>query len=303
MNFLSMEYFAVVAKHRNITHAAAELHITQQTLSAHIAAIEKELGCKLLVRKNPLELTYAGESFLRYAKGFNEELHALKTEFADITENQRGRIRVGVAHTRGYLTMPRIVEAFRKECPGIDIELFEKSNEELVAMLREGAVDLFVGRATDDFREFNLVPFYSEEVVMLAPKQMGLDPALSGEQVLPQLADAPFVLCKPNDIAGRISRVLIKQAGFKPREAVVTDNASTMLSLCARGVGVCFCPSVQVKAMLSAEEWARVQEYCFSSDAAYQISFAYAKTSYVWGALKRFIDIGLENARVFEGRA
>lgn len=64
MNFLSMEYFAVVAKHRNITHAAAELHITQQTLSAHIAAIEKELGCKLLVRKKPLGAYLCGRVVL-----------------------------------------------------------------------------------------------------------------------------------------------------------------------------------------------------------------------------------------------
>lgn len=300
MNFLSMQYFAAVAKHRTITKAADQLHITQQTLSAHIAAIEKELGCKLLVRKNPLELTYAGASFLRYAQGFNEELRALKDEFADITENQRGRIRVGVAHTRGHLVMPRIIEAFRSECPGIDIELFEKSNEELIAMLKDGAIDLFVGRADQDLREFNVQPFYSEEIVMLVPKQFGLSAGLSGEEALRELAEAPFVLCKTNDIAGRISRVLIKQAGFKPHEAVVTDNAGTMLSLCARGVGTCFCPSVQVAPMLTSAERAQVQEFRFSADAAYQISFAYAKTPYLWGALKRFMDIGLENAHAFE---
>ena len=31
MNFLTMEYFLSIAEHRNITKAAAELHITQQT--------------------------------------------------------------------------------------------------------------------------------------------------------------------------------------------------------------------------------------------------------------------------------
>ena len=44
MNFLSMEYFLTVAAKRNITKAAEELHITQQTLSAHIAAVEKRAG-------------------------------------------------------------------------------------------------------------------------------------------------------------------------------------------------------------------------------------------------------------------
>lgn len=45
MNFLTMEYFRAVAAKRNFTKAAEELHITQQTLSAHIASLEKELAC------------------------------------------------------------------------------------------------------------------------------------------------------------------------------------------------------------------------------------------------------------------
>lgn len=49
MNFLTMEYFLSIAEHRNITKAAAELHITQQTLSAHLTALEKELDTKLFI--------------------------------------------------------------------------------------------------------------------------------------------------------------------------------------------------------------------------------------------------------------
>ncbi|MDO4854148.1 MAG: LysR family transcriptional regulator [Coriobacteriia bacterium] len=294
MNFLSMEYFAAVAKHRNITKAAGELHITQQTLSAHIASLEKELDCKLLVRKNPLELTYAGESFLRYAESFNEQLRALKNEFCDITDDQRGKIRVGVAHTRGSLIIPRIVEAFSVEYPGIDIELMERTNEQLIALLRDGGIDLFVGRASEDLREFNVQPFYAEEIVMLVPKTLGVDAQLSGEEALGQLADAPFVLCKPQDIAGRIARLLIKQAGFQPREAVLTDSTRTMLSLCTRGVGACFCPAVQAKATLSRADLRKVDSFSFSRDSRYQISFAYPKIPYLRQALKRFMDIGLE---------
>ena len=67
MNFSSMDYFVMVARERSFSRAAERLHITQQTLSAHIAKLEGELGTKLLVRSVPLELTYAGEVFLEYA--------------------------------------------------------------------------------------------------------------------------------------------------------------------------------------------------------------------------------------------
>ena len=44
MNFSSMDYFVMVARERSFSRAAERLHITQQTLSAHIAKLEQELG-------------------------------------------------------------------------------------------------------------------------------------------------------------------------------------------------------------------------------------------------------------------
>ena len=44
MNFSSMDYFVMVARERSFSRAAERLHITQQTLSAHIAKLEGELG-------------------------------------------------------------------------------------------------------------------------------------------------------------------------------------------------------------------------------------------------------------------
>ena len=48
MNFDSLEYFSVLARERSFTRASERLHITQQSLSGHIAAVEQELGAQLL---------------------------------------------------------------------------------------------------------------------------------------------------------------------------------------------------------------------------------------------------------------
>ena len=53
MNLQTMEYFSVLARERSFTRAAEALHITQQSLSGHIAAVEQELGAQILgVSKN-----------------------------------------------------------------------------------------------------------------------------------------------------------------------------------------------------------------------------------------------------------
>lgn len=84
MNFLSIEYFAAVASEHSFSKAAKRLGITQQTLSANIAALERELGCALFVRHVPLELTYAGTVFARYAQRFRRDRDALGQEMRDI---------------------------------------------------------------------------------------------------------------------------------------------------------------------------------------------------------------------------
>ena len=79
-----MKYFIVVADHKSITRAAEELHITQQTLSAHMAALEKELKCQLFQRRPKFELTYEGRVFYRYCQSYQRLSASMEDEFRDI---------------------------------------------------------------------------------------------------------------------------------------------------------------------------------------------------------------------------
>lgn len=58
MNFSSFDYFLALARERSYTRAADALHITQQSLSAAVAALERELGCRLVVRRTPDTMAY-----------------------------------------------------------------------------------------------------------------------------------------------------------------------------------------------------------------------------------------------------
>ena len=55
--------FTVLASCLSFNKASAQLHISQSTLSKHIAALEHELGFPLFTRKGATRLTTAGERF------------------------------------------------------------------------------------------------------------------------------------------------------------------------------------------------------------------------------------------------
>ena len=68
MDFRILRYFLAVAREQSFTKAAEQLHITQPTLSRQLAALEEELGVKLLVRSGNITLTDQGIFFKRRAQ-------------------------------------------------------------------------------------------------------------------------------------------------------------------------------------------------------------------------------------------
>ena len=63
----SLDWFVQLAESGTFTRASEELQVSQQTLSSRLAALERELDTRLVVRSNPLALTRSGETFLAYA--------------------------------------------------------------------------------------------------------------------------------------------------------------------------------------------------------------------------------------------
>ena len=300
MNFSSLSYFEMLARERNFTRAAQRLHITQQSLSSNIAKMEQELGCQLIIRHVPLELTYAGEVLLRYAATFREEYRAMQQEFCDISQNQRGVLRIGVTYTRGRTILPDIIQSFQKRFPAIQIDLVEDTNDGLRRKLVEGDVDLAIADFPDPIPGIKLHDFYSEEVVMLVSRE--LFASLYGEDAddrmrrfeggdFAAIEECPLVLNSVDDIGGHIERSLLKRSGIAhPRIMATSSNAETLLALCIRGVGACFVPEILAKSALTAEQFSSLLVLRLGRTAQYRIRLGHQANSYQWSIIESFIQ-------------
>ena len=299
MNFLSMEYFKVLAQERNFTRAAERLHMTQQSLSSHIAGMEKELGCQLLVRHIPLELTYAGEVMLRYAKHFQKEHENLMREFCDISQNQKGVLRVGAAATRGQILLPETINLFQKSYPNIRIDLTEASNDILQQELLKGTIDIAIADFPKSLPGIVLRDFYYEEAVLLLEKAfLSLTFGTESERCRSQFAKGdftalktcPLVLGYTDDVDGRIGLDVMKQFGIdEPIIKARSHNVGTLLKLAVRGVGGCFCPKNIVQATLTEKQANSVLMFSLDKMARYPIRFGYKESSYQWSIIEEFL--------------
>ena len=301
MNFATMEYFEMLARERSFTRAAERLHVTQQSLSSHIAKLERELGCQLIIRHVPLELTYAGEVFLSYAQSMREQFTTMRQEFWDIAQNDEGLLRVGIAFTRGRTILPDIIMAFHQVNPHIRVKLVEATNEALRRKLLEGDIDLTIAYFPTPLPGVAMRDFYQEEVVIMVQRAMfeSLYGDEAGERIrrleegdYSALDGCPLVLGSVEDIGGSIEEKLIRRAGIKRPQIVATSNNSeTLLALCLRGAGVTLCSETLARAALTQEQLDSLLFIRRGEVARYPISFGYREKPYQWSVIESFMDV------------
>lgn len=309
MNFLSMKYFLTLAEEKNFTRAAERLHITQQTLSAHIAGLEKETGTKLFVRHVPLKLTDSGAVFLRYARIFFRNELALKRELSDVSGKPQGILRIGIAPCRGRVELPKVISSFRDVFPRVSVRLHEMANGDIWNALKHDEIDVAMARLQGEIPGISHRPWMEEKIVLLMSRDLAHD--LWGDRAeslflgdgqrkrtLPiAFADCPFLLNSEEDIAGSLARKLFRDAGFAPWIAVESENMETLLDLCLLGKGAYFCPKNLVKALLSPKEKEKLYELEFQ-EGKYTLSFGFQKSSHRWKVIEKWIDMVMGSSQL-----
>ena len=92
-----------------------------------------------------MELTHAGTVFLKHAAIIFENYQSMWNEFNDLTNNQRGKLMVGIDFTRSRTLMPQVISAFNAEYPNIEVRLTEGTNREIIRALSNREIDIGIG--------------------------------------------------------------------------------------------------------------------------------------------------------------
>jgi DNA-binding transcriptional LysR family regulator len=235
-----LRYFVAVAEELHFRRAAARLHISQPPLSQQIAALERELGVRLLARtRRRVELTLAGEAFLRDARTTLAELDVAAATARAIDAGQAGVLRVTFVGSALLSIVPETVQRFRRERPGVEIELRERSTVEQLRAVSTGAADVALVRPpieTDPTLRAELV--IREHTIAALPEDHPL--ARLRRVPLRRLAAEPLVLF-PRSQAPGFHDLITGRLAATGRSPNIIQNApemTTIIGLVAAGIGV-----------------------------------------------------------------
>ncbi|CAM4234331.1 HTH-type transcriptional regulator GltR [Bordetella tumbae] len=142
MNFKSLEVFYWVVNLSSFNKAAVKLHTTQPAVSQRIAALETELGIKVLDRSaRAIKLTAKGRVLYDYAERFMA-LHA--EMMLKVAEDQAvsGVMRLGVAETIVHTWLVEFLEQCRQRYPNLIIDIVVDITPTLREAVKSGELDM-----------------------------------------------------------------------------------------------------------------------------------------------------------------
>jgi molybdate transport repressor ModE-like protein len=235
--------FRAVAHQRSFSQAARELALSQPSVSNQVAALEREIGTRLL-RREPggLRLTREGEILLEHADAIAERFQLAREQLAVAAHAERTRLRIGAFPTALAGLVPAAIARLHDRDPGTKVTV-DEGGEDLPARVRAGQVHLALA-----FQDSSLPRVQPEGLerrdllqerfmVALAPGHpLARRPAVR----LADLRDDDWTAASTDGLIVRACQA----AGFTPNLVSITHDQLAIRALIGQGLAVSLAPEL-----------------------------------------------------------
>src|SRR6185437_7570013 len=157
---------ATIAQTGSLTNAARVLHLTQSTLSHHLAQLENRINNPLFHRSGRrLTLTPVGDCFRAAAEPILERIDSMEQDLANSNAEARAELRFA---TECYTTYPwfgSIAREFKARYPNVDLKLITEATARPLLELDRGSIDIAITSSRLRDRKLQVHELFSDELV------------------------------------------------------------------------------------------------------------------------------------------
>lgn len=227
----------MVAEGRTVTAAAAELHVSQPTLSRGLARLEHEIGTPLFDRVGRvLRLNSNGHTLLDAARRALGSLDRAVRTIGTAADPTVGTVRFAFLNTLGTEFVPTLVSGFGARYPEVQFQLRQGGTTRNERHLLDGEVDMVLAARPSDRPEISWQPIMDEPLTLVVPARHRF--ARRRRVRLAEARDEPFVTFSHGFGLRPITERLCREAGFTPRIAFEGEDPTMLRGLVGAGCGV-----------------------------------------------------------------
>lgn len=257
MTFAQLRAFLAVVRHRSVTGAAAELYVTQPAISASLAALERDVGVRLVIRdRRGVRPTPSGEALAVFAAQCLALAEQGKDSAIAAAHPGRGRLRLAAVTTAGEYVVPPILKAFQERYPEVD-PVLEVGNRALVLeRLLAREADLAVGGRPPAAGPVDGKGFLANDLVIVAAP----DHALAGRTGIdPRRLNDTWLLREPGSGTRAATEEFLARHEIEPRRVLNLGSNGAVKQAAAVGLGVTLISAQAVALELAAGTLARLR--------------------------------------------
>ncbi|MEV6862119.1 LysR family transcriptional regulator [Streptosporangium subroseum] len=240
-----MQVLRAVVTSGSVTAAATDLGYTPSAISQQVAALEKQVGLALLERVGRgVRPTAAGRLLAEHAAVIGGQVAEAEAALADLRAGRTGRLAIRYFATAGATLVAPALARFRREYPGVQVDLKMTDPEDPLGEVTQGRADLAVvvrphGRLHEGA---HLVHLLDDPYRAVLPKGH----RLTTKRVLDltDLAGEPWV---GSEGPGPCLDAMLEgcaAAGFSPHFVVESEDYATAQGFVAAGLGISLIPEM-----------------------------------------------------------
>lgn len=227
MNLKQLEAFVQVAEGGSFSKAAKELFLTQPTISAHIAALEKELNVRLFVRNTKeVSMSDDGRELYQYARQIIDLQKKIEERFEAGKEGGKHLITIAASTIPAQYLLPKVLIRFNEKYPQEQFKILETDSSKVVTQIVDHVADIgFTGTVLEK-KHCRYIPFYKDELVVITPnteKYRKLQEESSGN--IKWIKDEHIIMREEGSGTRKEAQKQLKHAG------IFTDNLNIIASI------------------------------------------------------------------------
>jgi len=223
-----LECVVEVAKTGSLTGAAQNLHITLSAVSQSVSSLEAELGIVLFTRSRAGSVpTAEGKRIIKKAIDILAHVRELKDEAGAYAEVQSGKLSLATIPGPLSLVIDVIMD-FKRDYPGITLELLEEGTAEILEHIRHNKVDLALTvQIEDGFNRQSGLSFGKLKEAHMVVAVGRRSPLALNSSVHPsELARHPLVLYKDETVKSYMDEL---QSQFGPFNILFSTNNTDVI--------------------------------------------------------------------------
>ena len=141
--------FYTVVNEGTLSKAGDRLFMSQPAISAHIKALEQQLGMALFYRVGRRSVVNkAGDLLYKMTEKLFSVAEELKAEMENLKGVSGGRVNLGVSVGWQYY-VPKVLDQFKRSYPGVELFMEIANSDRIEKLILDRTLDIgFVGRDT-----------------------------------------------------------------------------------------------------------------------------------------------------------